>query len=228
VDVELKAVLWDLDGTLVDSERYWIRTEMEIAAEHGATWGESEGLAAVGMPIPQTARLLIERGVRATVEELTAELLSRMRDLVRTEGVPYRRGVPELLASLRDAGVRQGVVTMSFGAYVEAIIEQAEPGVFDLVQTGDSVPRGKPDPAIYLTAVAALGLEVGHCLAIEDSPSGVGAILAAGVTPVAVPFLVDLPHDDRLVYLPSLAGVLAEDLHLIHQQWQAGARPAAR
>jgi len=227
VDPELKAVLWDLDGTLVDSEHYWIRTELEIAREHGADWDEEQGLAAVGQPIPTTARMMIERGVRATVEELNRLLLARMRDLVRTEGVPFRPGVFELLEELAGAGVRQGLVTMSFGPYVDAVVAGA-PEVFEVVQTGDSVPRGKPDPAIYLAAVDRLGVEASHCLAIEDSPSGVGAILAAGVTPVAVPFMVELPRHDRLVFLESLAGVGVTDLVIIHREWQRGGRPAVR
>jgi beta-phosphoglucomutase-like phosphatase (HAD superfamily) len=78
------------------------------------------------------------------------------------------------------------------------------------------VPRGKPDPQIYLDAVHHLGLEVAHCLAIEDSPSGWGAILAAGVTPCAVPFMVEVPRDEVLVVLPTLDGVTADHLAVIH------------
>lgn len=227
MDPDLKAVLWDLDGTLVDSERYWIRTEIEIAVAHGADWDEEQALAAVGQPIPVTARAMIERGVRATVAELNEQLLDRMRELVHTEGLPYRPGVAALLEALAGAGIRQGLVTMSFGGYVEAVVAGA-PDVFEVVQTGDSVVRGKPDPAIYHAAVSRLGVAVGECLAIEDSPAGVGAILAAGVTPVAVPFMVALPEDERLVFLESLDGVRVEDLDLIHREWQRGGRPGVR
>lgn len=217
----LKAVLWDLDGTLIDSETYWIRTELDIASEHGAAWGEADGLAAVGQPLSHTAEMMIARGVRSTVADLTTELLERMRELVRTRGVPYRPGVTELMSGLRDAGVLQGLVTMSFGGYVDAVVAGTS-GTFGVVQTGDTVARGKPDPEIYLRAVSSLGVEVRHCLAIEDSPSGVGAILAAGVTPVAVPFMVDIPHDDRLVFLPSLEGIGVDTLDVIHREWQRG------
>lgn len=223
----LKAVLWDLDGTLVDSEGYWIATEMEIAAEHGAHWEEADGLAAVGKPLSWTAEMLISRGVASTVDDLNLEMLERMRARVRDDGVPFRPGAVELLADLRDSGIRQGLVTMSFGGYVEAIVAGL-PVDFDVVRTGDTVERGKPDPRIYRDAVDLLGLEVRHCLAIEDSPSGVGAILAAGVTPVAVPFLVELPASDHLVVLPTLDGVRVDHLDLIHRQWQSAAPRAAR
>ncbi|MGM0384413.1 MAG: HAD family hydrolase [Actinomycetota bacterium] len=224
----LKAVLWDLDGTLVDSEGYWIATESDIAGEHGADWGESDGLAAVGLPLASTAQRLIGRGVRSTVESVIEDMIARMQARVRHEGVPFRPGVVELMADLRAAGVRQGLVTMSYGGYVDAVVAGMPEGSFDVVRTGDTVEHGKPDPRIYLDAVTMLGLDVGNCLAIEDSPSGVGAILAAGVTPVAVPFLVDLPEDDRLVLLKSLAGVGPEHLDLIHRRWQGGAPRAGR
>jgi HAD superfamily hydrolase (TIGR01509 family) len=228
VTLPLEAVLWDLDGTLVDSEHYWIRTELEIAEEHGATWREEDGLASVGQPLPVTATMMIERGVRSTVAALCDELLARMQALVRAHGVPYRPGTRALIEELSAAGIRQALVTMSFGGYVEAVVEGTPPGTFATVRTGDSVARGKPDPQIYHDAVAALGLVAGQCLAIEDSPSGVGAILAAGVTPVAVPFMVDLPFHERLVVLESLAGVGVEHLAVIHRQWQGAGPRGAR
>jgi HAD superfamily hydrolase (TIGR01509 family) len=222
----LKAVLWDLDGTLVDSEGYWIATESEIAAEHGADWDESDGLAAVGLPLASTAERLIGRGVRSTVGSVIADMITRMQARVQREGVPYRPGVVELMGELRVRGIRQALVTMSYGGYVDAVVDGMPGGIFDVVRTGDTVENGKPDPRIYRDAVRLLGLEATHCLAIEDSPSGVGAILAAGVTPVAVPFMVELPEDERLVLLPSLAGVGADHLDIIHQRWQGGARRA--
>lgn len=222
----LEAVLWDLDGTVVDSESCWIASEIEIAADHGAVWDEADGLAAIGTPIPRTAEALIRRGVRATVDHIVEELLARMREKILSAGVPFRPGVPELLANVQAAGIRQGLVTMSFGGYVDAIVEATS--VFDVIRTGDTVERGKPDPQIYRDAMGLLGLGAQDCLAIEDSPSGVGAILAAGVTPVAVPFMVDLPEEERLVRLPTLAGVDVDRLAVIHQEWQSAARREAR
>lgn len=223
----LKAVLWDLDGTVVDSEGYWIATESEIAAEHGADWGEDDGLATVGQPLARTAEMLIARGVDAPVWAVVDEMVTRMQARVRAEGVPYRPGVVRLMEELRAEGIRQALVTMSVGGYVDAVVEGFPEGTLDVIRTGDTVPRGKPDPQIYLDAVHHLGLEVAHCLAIEDSPSGVGAILAAGVTPVAVPFMVEVPRDEVLVVLPTLDGVTADHLAVIHRQWQAGAPRAA-
>lgn len=217
---ELKAVLWDLDGTLVDSEPYWIRAELELADAHGATWTEEDAYAQVGHPIIHTAAALHERGVPLSPEEIQAHLLERMREQVVTDGLPYRPGARELIESLSEAGVAQALVTMSFGAYVQGVLETAT--FFDAVRTGDQVTRGKPDPEIYLSAVQALGLTPSDCLGIEDSPSGVGALLGAGVTPLAVPHMVGLEPQQGLVLSESLTEWDAAALQELHRRWQAG------
>lgn len=216
---ELKAVLWDLDGTLVDSEPYWIRSEIELAASYGARWTEEDAYAQVGHPIIRTARAMVAKGVPLAPERIQDMLLARMREQVVTDGLPYRPGAAELVASLAAAGVRQALVTMSFGAYVQGVLESAT--FFSAVRTGDGVARGKPDPEIYLAAVADLGLTPSDCLGIEDSPSGVGAILAAGVTPLAVPHMVSLDPAPGLILSGSLEEWDAQRLADAHRAWQA-------
>ena len=218
---ELRAVLWDLDGTLVDSEPYWIRTEMEVAARNGGTWTQQDGLSVVGKPVGYTLERMIAAGVDLSADQLRAEIFVAMSSAVRTRGVPYRPGARELRRQLAAAGVAQALVTMSFGPYVQALLEQLDP--FDAVLTGDRVEHGKPAPDIYLAALAALGLRPAQALALEDSDSGAGAILAAGVTPVVVPYLVDIPQDPRLVRISSLEGVTAHSLALLHAEWQGAA-----
>lgn len=213
-------MLWDLDGTLIASEPLWVLTERAIAADHGAHWTEEDGLAVVGQPVPVTAAQLIERGVRGTVEEVVDLLFGRMRELIFQQGLPYRPGVEQLMGGLRDAGIAQAIVTQSFGGYVDAVVDALPEGILNAVVTGDQVSRGKPDPEIYLRACDVLGLRAGAALAVEDSPAGVAAILAAGVTPVAVPFLVDLPRSDSLIVLDTLDQVAVEDLVTLHGHWQ--------
>lgn len=217
---ELRAVLWDLDGTLVDSEPYWIRTEMEVAAAHGGTWTHSDGLAAVGKPVGFTVQRMIAAGVQLTADEVREQIFTVMSATVRTHGVPYRPGAQRLRRALSAAGVPQALVTMSYGPYVAAALEQLDP--FDVVVTGDQVIHGKPAPDIYLAALRKLGLSADHALGLEDSDAGAGALLAAGVTPVVVPYLVPIREDSRLIRLPDLATVCPEMLARLHAQWQSG------
>lgn len=228
---DLQAVLWDLDGTLIASEPLWVMTEQAVAARHGFEWTQEDGLAVVGLPVPDTARRLLERGAGGTIDEMVAELFDMMQALITESGLPYRPGVEQLMADLREAGVAQAIVTQSFGGYVDAVVDALPDGLLAMVMTGNRVRRGKPDPEIYLGACDELGLRPSDALAIEDSPAGVGAILAAGVTPVAVPFLVDVPAAAELLLLETLEGVASTDLISLHREWQgarAVAQPAVR
>lgn len=219
MDSSLRAVLWDLDGTLVDSESYWAATEMAIAEEHGAAWGAVEAKAMIGAPIEVTVSHMIASGVKLAFDELEATLMRMMAERIRTDGIPFRPGARELYEDLRSAGVPQAIVTMSYGPYMEALLDELPE--FDHVQQGDSVVNGKPAPDIYDAAMAVLGVTARTSLGIEDSVPGTGAILAAGVTPVYVPFIADVPHDERLVRIGSLTGWDAAGVGEAHARWQA-------
>lgn len=218
--VKLAAVLWDLDGTIIDSEPYWLRAESELAANHSAHWSAADGAAHVGQAMPATARALIARGVPLTVDEIARELFARMVDLFRTEGLPYRPGALELLGELAAVGLPQALVTMSYGSYVAAALAALPDGAFHVVRTGDSVARGKPAPDIYLAAAQDLELPPTQCLGVEDSGSGAQAILAAGVTPVVVPGLAAVPELPGLIRWDSLAGVTVAQLQETHSTYQ--------
>lgn len=212
----MRAVLWDLDGTFVDSEPLWSHAETTLAAEHGAAWSDADALTMVGQPLAATIRRLRERGVKLTFDRVEQELHRRMRERVEGAGVSFRPGARELFDSLSAAGIKQALVTMSYGPYMDALIPHLPE--FDHVQSGDSVQRGKPAPDIYYAAMNALAVTAHNSLGIEDSAAGVGALLASGVTPVAVPALAAIPDHPRLIVLQSLEGVTAERLVDLHRR----------
>lgn len=188
------AVLWDLDGTLVDTEPFWIEEEIALAAEHGGTWTHEQGLTLVGKPLVESARLLrAAAGVPGSDEEIATTLVSRVAARVRAQGPPWRPGSRELLDEVRAAGVPCALVTMSYRVLADAVLDAVGPGTFAVVVTGDDVTRGKPDPEAYLTAAGRLGAAPAQCVALEDSPVGVAAAEAAGVPTIAVPLMVDIP-----------------------------------
>ncbi len=219
---QLRAILWDLDGTLIDSEPYWMRSEIELAAEHGGTWTMEDAAACIGNSLEVTAQRMQARGVPLSTPEVSAALFARMEQLVRTDGLPYRPGALELVEEAQAAGVVQALVTMSYGPYVAAAAESVPAGALSAVRMGDSVERGKPAPDIYLAAMADLGLEPADCLAIEDSGPGGHAIFAAGVTPVVVPGEGEVPELPGVLRWPTLAGVDLAHLRATHTAYQAG------
>lgn len=207
------AVLWDMDGTLVDSEPYWIATETALASEHGGTWTHEQALQMVGNPIVHTAAALIEQGgVPGTPEEVAEQLVQRVTERIRTDGPPWRPGARELLSALNEAGVPCALVTMSYREMAEAVLETLPEGVFDAVVTGDEVTHGKPHPEPYLTAARMLDVDIRQCVAIEDSVPGIASAEASGAATVAVPLMVQIPSAPGRSMLDTLEGVTVTDL----------------
>src|SRR5690554_1915719 len=210
------AVLWDMDGTLVDSEPYWMATERELAHEQGATWTDEQALAMVGQEITQTARSLREQaGAPGTDEEIAERLVNRVADRIRANGPPWRPGARELLDELSAAGIPSALVTMSYREMAQAVLESLPAGTFAVVVTEDEVTRGKPHPEPYLTAARLLDVDIRRCVAIEDSIPGVASAEASGAATIAVLLMVDIPPAPGRTLVPSLAGVTVADLSRI-------------
>jgi len=206
------AVLWDMDGTLVDTEPYWMEVEFELAARHGGSWTHEHALSLIGNDLLYSARYIREHmGIDLEPAEIVEELLDGVVARVEAQ-VPWRPGAVELLTELVDLGVPCGLVTMSYRRFVDPILRSLPPGTFDIVVTGDVVSRGKPHPEPYLTAARQLGVPAGDCLAIEDSNTGTRSAEAAGCTVLVVPHQVPVLDGERRVLVDSLAGVRAADL----------------
>jgi HAD superfamily hydrolase (TIGR01509 family) len=201
------AVLWDMDGTLVDTEPYWIECEHELVAEFGGTWTDADAHSLIGFDLLDAAHELRTRGgVALPGVEIVERLLDGVTARVANR-LPWRPGARELLAECVMAGVPCALVTMSWRRFADAVIAAAPPGSFAISVTGDEVRAGKPDPEPYLAAAAALDVDPAGCVAIEDSPTGVASALAAGCATLGVPHVVALAATDGLTLVDSLVGV---------------------
>ncbi len=208
----LAAVLWDMDGTLVDTEPYWIESEFEIISEHGGTWSHEHAMNLVGNDLLESGRYIAEHaGIDLDPAGIVEALLDRV--VARVDAtVPWRPGAVELLDDLRDRGVRCALVTMSYRRFVAPILAVLPEATFEVVVTGDTVSQGKPHPEPYLRAAALLGVDPSHTVAIEDSNTGARSAEAAGCTVVVVENHVPVLPGDRRVFLETLAGLTAHDL----------------
>ena len=208
----MRAVLWDMDGTLVDTEPYWINAEHEIVEAHGGTWSDEFAHELVGKDLMVSAQFIRDNSpITWEPERVIEELLIRVIAQVR-EHVPWRPGARELLESLREQGVPSALVTMSWRSFAEAVLDALPDGSFAVVVTGDEVERGKPHPEPYLRAADLLGVSPSDCVALEDSPTGVASAVAAGVPTVAIPHVVAVPEQPGAVQVSSLAGIGVTEL----------------
>lgn len=206
------AVLWDMDGTLVDTEPYWMATETALAAEHGAEWTHEDAMHLVGSDLLDSGRYIKERmGLPHSPEAIVELLLDGVVERVR-HSVPWCAGARELLLALRDAGVPCALVTMSYQRFVAPIVEHLPPETFRVIVTGDLVEYGKPHPEPYQTAAAALGVDPGDCVAIEDSNTGARSAEAAGCRVLVVPNHVPVPPGPARTFRDTLDGLTPEGL----------------
>jgi HAD superfamily hydrolase (TIGR01509 family) len=205
-----------MDGTIVDTEPYWIEAEHALVAAHGGAWSHAQAMQLVGQSLEFSAGILQEAGVslerREIIDTLTAHVISQVRN-----SVPWRPGARELLDELHTAGIRCALVTMSEAPLAREIVSSLPKPYFDFLVTGDTVTQGKPHPEAYLKAVELLrqedpGLTLHECVALEDSGPGVAAAVASGVVTVAIPHIVPLPHDPRRATWDTLQGRTVADL----------------
>jgi HAD superfamily hydrolase (TIGR01509 family) len=202
------AVLWDMDGTLVNTEPLWMAAETELVESWGGTWTHEDGLTLVGNPMKVSGAILQGRGVGLSVDEIVDFLNERVAAAV-AQDTPWQAGGRELLLALAEAGVPQALVTSSYRELADPFAAVA--GVFATVVAGDEVDRPKPDPQPYLLAAERLGVDIADCVVVEDSPAGITAGVASGARVLAVEVFRELPDIAELSATRSLADVSVDD-----------------
>lgn len=207
-----------MDGTIIDTEPYWMEAEEDVVEAHGGQWSQAQAFQLVGNALIVSGRIIKEQtGIALSAEQIVDALLERVIAKLR-EHVPWRPGARELLLEAREAGLPCALVTMSYESFARVLVESLPPGTFEVIVTGDMVERGKPDPEPYLRAAKELALAPDQCVAIEDSATGVRSAVAAGVPTVVVPHLVEVPTLKGLVTVPTLDGVDLDELAVLQRR----------
>jgi HAD superfamily hydrolase (TIGR01509 family) len=212
----LQAVLFDLDGTVVDSEPLWADAMRMIAADLGGTLTDEVLARTTGLSVPASVDLMLaELGSDLPHHEATRQLLERAADVFAAE-LMWQPGAQELVDALRAEGVTTALVTSSPRVVVDVAMQRLGPHRFDLSVCGDEVSAPKPDPTPYLTAMERLELSAESCIAVEDSPSGTEAAVAAGIPVLVVPSEVPVPEGPGRIFAASLLEATVDELRHIH------------
>ncbi len=201
------AVLFDMDGLLIDSEPLWLEAETSVMARlggEGSDWTEADQAQLLGGSLDRTVRYLLAKARRPAPPEVVGEwLMSAIADRVRDGGVPVQPGARELLASVAAAGLPHALVTSSERRFMDAVL--ASTGLrFDALVCAEDVRTTKPDAEPYLLAAKLLGVDPRCCVALEDSPNGVTSAEAAGCRVIAVPSLVPIDRAPGRTVVRSL------------------------
>jgi len=206
----LQAVLFDMDGLLVDSEPLWFEVEQAVMSRLGGQWTPQDQQALVGGSLHRSVDYLLRRASRpASHEQVAGWLVSGMADLLAEREAVAMPGAIDLLARLRAAGIPRVLVTSSERVIMDAVLASlARHDIeFDATVSGADVEHPKPHPEPYQRAAVLIGADPAHCVALEDSPNGVASALAAGCITIAVPSVAPVKPRPGLTIVPSLADV---------------------
>jgi HAD superfamily hydrolase (TIGR01509 family) len=207
----LSAVLFDMDGLLVDTEPLWLQAEIATMAQLGATWSEADQRAILGASLERAAQYFADTsGSDLPIGTIAELLVGRMLELLRLGPIPLQPGAEQLVREVAASGIPFALVSASIRQIVDLVLvalDAAGLPPFPLTIAGDEVPRSKPDPLPYLTAAERLGIDLRRAVVLEDSPNGVRSGHDAGAVVVAVPRAAPVQPGGRVVVRESLVGL---------------------
>jgi len=214
-----RAVLWDFDGTVANTEPVWIASQIEVMASYGVPYAYEQAVKLCGVSAAVSIRALFDaheavHGEPPQIEgpELWQQIVDGVIQRINEEPLPWLPGARELLIELHAKGVPMALVSASPRDMIDAALAKVPDGIFDVVIAGDEMPRSKPAPDSYLLAAERLGAAADDCIVVEDSIYGTAAGRAAGAAVIAVPCMQDLDEHPGQLLIPTLAGLTVNDL----------------
>lgn len=206
----LEAVLFDMDGTLVETESLWKKSEVLTMEHFGQAWTKADMRDATGGPFERVAQIMADRcGV--SIDEISSVLDENIRSLFLNEEIAVQTGARELVSSVEAAGVPLALVSNSWRVLVDLILSRV--GIqFETTVAGDEISRPKPDPLPYFTAAEMLNVNIKNCVVIEDSEPGILSGIASGAAVVALQTYFEIAPAPRLQIVDSLDELDVQDL----------------
>ena len=221
-----EAVLWDMDGTLIDSEPLWIEQERLLMERVGATWSDEDAIHCVGGPMARVDAYMRSK-LPSDIQEhfqpldLTNQLLQLMEERL-SQNVSFTPGAHTLVHEMKTANLPLALVSASSRPLMDAALKSIGSHLFDVTISDNDVTNSKPDPEGYVKAAQALGVDIARSLIIEDSITGMAAAIASGAFVIGLPHVAQLPHGEKVIHHPSLDGLtmraISELFSLVHER----------
>lgn len=208
----MSAVLFDMDGTLVDSEPLWLEAEIEVMRNEGCIWTAEDQLACLGGPRAKTERIMQEKAGRKRPDGYFGNQLDELMEVKLANQLQLVPGALDLLTECKSNNLKSALVTASGRRLMNVVVKNFPRDLFDVVVSGDDVENSKPDPEPYLTAAKLLSVDIKKSVVIEDSLTGVTSGLASGAQVIAIPHLVNIPKHKNLRIVSKLSDITYSNL----------------
>ena len=203
----MSAILFDMDGTLIDSEPLWLEAEIEIMEELGCNWDQQDQINCLGGPIDKTENYMQDRSNNIKPFGYFTEKLDDVMEKKLSTKLNLIPNALEIINDCKRSELKIALVTASSGRLMKAVLKRFPVGIFDTTVSYDDVKRSKPDPEPYLLASKTLGVDITNCVVIEDSLTGVQSGLNAGAQVIGIPHLVKMPSNANLRVVESLSEI---------------------
>lgn len=212
------AVLFDMDGTLVDTEPMWLASETELLLRFGYQWTIEDQAHCLGGPLDRVGEYMYHLAGNAESPEWFTQTLIALTESHLREGASLMEGAQELMSLCEELSLPMALVSASPRVLVDAVLENLKGHQFAISISSDDVTHVKPDPEGYLRAAAFLEVPIADCLILEDSATGVAAASASGGLVVAIPHLVPIAPSSRVFVVTSVAELNRQFLQNLYDQ----------
>lgn len=203
----MSAILFDMDGTLIDSEPIWLEAEIEVMAELGFRWDQADQINCLGGPMDRTEKYMQERSNNIKPYGYFGKKLEEVMEIKLAQKLELLPNALNLLDQCKNLLIPVALVTASTGKLMRSALTKFPKGIFNAVVSCDDVVKTKPDPAPYLLAAEKLKVDISQCVVFEDSLTGVESALRSGAQVIAIPHLVTMPLDPNLRVIDSLTQI---------------------
>jgi HAD superfamily hydrolase (TIGR01509 family) len=208
----MSAILFDMDGTIIDSEPLWLQAEIQVMAELGCHWDEQDQINCLGGPMERTEKYMQARTGNVKPYGYFGQRLNEVMKLKFVTDLELIPNALELIRKSKEAGLKTALVTASGRELMNSALTRFPENSFDIAISRDDVANSKPHPEPYLMAAERLKVRIDECLVLEDSMTGVRAGLDSGAQVVAISHIISIASEKNLRVISNLSEITFKQL----------------